>query len=147
MNHMKQIAEMFDIEFGEVFYLKENGNGNIKPCRYKFTAKNMYVYNELDETWSEVSGTLVSVLRGDISIVKKPWEPDSGEAYYYLYYTTDEKSADVFCGRYSHNSYPDVLNVRLGNCFKTKEEAEKHQKTFTEWMKGNSKCIDWKEEK
>lgn len=49
---------------------------------------------------------------------EEKWKPKEGE-FYWFYNFLYENAIE-----YKRNSYTDALNLRLGNCFQTKEEAE-----------------------
>lgn len=53
------------------------------------------------------------------SKIKKEWRPKYMEKYYYIM-----SSLEVNCG-YNDNYSMDKRRIQVGNCFKTKEEAEK----------------------
>ena len=54
---------------------------------------------------------------------KLHWEPKRGENYYYL--TFWEKENHILGGTLDDKSGNDVPRIQFGNCFKTKEDAEK----------------------
>lgn len=76
-------------------------------------------------------GTLFMLLfPDDVKIIKKPWKPKYDDIYWYasidgrVYSTTWTK----------HND--DIHRYILGNCFKTKEEAEKYKRDVFKMLDG-----------
>ena len=71
-----------------------------------------------DGEWSESSiFTIVSLLNGLRQIIKLPWQPKNNEQYW----TVEEDS--ILCDSWD-NDMSDYSYLKLGNCFRTKEEAE-----------------------
>lgn len=91
--------------------------------------------------------TLLSLVEKANKPVNKVWKPEDGEIYFYLYGTgsihVDRwNNCDIDCSRYE-----------LGNCFKTREEAEfalEKLKVITELkryaLEHNEKEINWNDE-
>ena len=74
----------------------------------------------------------------------KVWKPEENETYYYI------KAAGVInCQEYYNTSSFSTSNYEIGNCFKTKEEAEfavEKQKVTTElkrFAQEHNDKIDW----
>ena len=74
------------------------------------------------------------------------WEPSYDE--YYFYYT----SSEIYCTRYS--TYVDQQLFSIGNCFKTKEEAEFARDKqifltkFERYLRDNEdEPVDWENQK
>ena len=70
-----------------------------------------------------------------LSLVKR--QPKVGELYYFIYLDNGDAMGACYYSGMSHHK----LRVKSGNCYRTREEAEKHS---DEWM---SKVYgkDWKE--
>lgn len=58
------------------------------------------------------------------------WKPKEGEAYWWL---SVEKVVQVWTGNWRHHR-DDELRWELGNCFKTKVEAERAGETLKEGL-------------
>lgn len=129
MNYYKQIAEMLGVELGEEFSLKDNKTKNIVRPRYKITQEEGLMYS-VNRNEFERSVSLMSIINGSYSVVKLPWKPKEGEKYWYY--------SEPFNQAISHKWYGgnyDLLLWKVGNCFKTKEEADIKGKEIMEQIK------------
>ena len=70
----------------------------------------------------------------NVKIVKKPWKPKEGELYWYVRFDANNNSI-VTTNRWSQHSF-DFTKYIIGNCFKTKEEAEEHIDDVFKILKG-----------
>lgn len=125
MNYYKQIAEMLGVELGEEFSLKGKYTGNIVNARYKFTQEKGLMCSHGGDEWSR-SNLMVSIIDGIYSVVKLPWKPKKSEQYWYY---DDGDGAE--CTRWNNFNY-DYYTWKLGNCFRTEEEAETKGKEIME---------------
>lgn len=116
MNYYKQITEMLGVELGEEFSLKENKTKNIIRPRYKITQEGL-MCSIGGEEWNR-SSSLLAIFSGVYSIVKLPWKPKKGEKYWYFSGMFDRGTKCTWV-----NSTTDLMLWKVGNCFKTKEEA------------------------
>lgn len=129
MNYYKKIAEMLGVELGEEFNLKQNKTKNITRHRYKITQEEGLMYS-VNRNEFERSVSLMSIINGSYSVVKLPWKPKEGEKYWYY--------SEPFNQAISHKWYGgnyDLLLWKVGNCFKTKEEADIKGKEIMEQIK------------
>ena len=124
-NYMSKVAEMLGVELGEEFNLVDKDG---KPSAY-----NPYHIEEggfIDCTGDDDAGFLAALLTGDFEIVRKPWKPKDGDEYYYI---------DVFGHAikisYVRNDNSDCMKLRMGNCFRTREEAELNKERWLEYIK------------
>ena len=115
MKYWKQVAEMLGVELGEKFMLKDTDN-DFLPRTYKLTDKGlMYEFSgELEQSLK-----LLDIINGYLTIVKLPWKPKADE-FYYCY----SPYACITCQERWMNTSSDYCMWKLGNCFRTKEEAE-----------------------
>lgn len=96
----------------------------------------------------EERSTLLSLIEKANKPKNKVWKPEENETYYYLYsYGNIEKAT---CA----NSNMNKNRYAIGNCFKTKEEAEfalEKQKVITKLkrfaLEHNKEKIDWNNSK
>lgn len=117
-NLIPEIAQMLGVELGEEFEIKDN-----KGLVYKFVDDKLIVNSTDDEGISGLTAnmTLVSLLKGKREIVKIPWKPKKGDAYY---------TFEIFRGKWVVRSLwwtGAPCNYALldkGWVFRTKEEAE-----------------------
>lgn len=129
MNYYKKIAEMLGVELGEEFRLKENKTKNILIPIYKITQEEGLMYsvnrNEFDRSVS-----LMSIINGSYSIVKLPWKPKQGEKYWWYSLAWKQAIETKWV-----SSYSDLLEWKIGNYFRTEEEANAKGKALVEQIK------------
>ena len=123
MNHMAEVAKMLGVELGEEFYIKEQPK--IKCVIYN---DNLYVYPVDDGICTIPSSekTLSRLLNGSITIKCKPWKPKHGD-YYWVVHCDGYVYKMCYCG-----SNEDKTFYKLGNCYRTCEEAEANR---DKWVK------------
>lgn len=115
MNYYKNIAEMLGVKLDEKFMLKDEDN-DFLPRTYKITNRGLFY--EFSGEW-ERSAKLLDIIAGYLTIVKLPLKPMNGEKYCYYSTVTDEPSRKIWV-----NNTVDYLNWKIGNCFRTEEEAK-----------------------
>lgn len=129
MNYYKKIAEMLGVELGEEFSLKNNKTNELNASRYKITQEEGLIYSIGGERWNRSSSLLV-IFNGAYSIVKLPWKPKKGEAYWHY----SEVWSEVISFEWEDCLY-DFLLWKAGNCFKTKEEGDAKAKEIIEKLR------------
>ena len=118
-NHMADVAKMLGVELGEVFEIKYP-----HPAPAKTTAsfsENGFRIVDTDGyvlTPNRNESILYSLLKGNLTVKRIPWKPKYNEIYFYVY--SDGVVADLEW----HNSEWDFVNYKLGNCYRTAQEAE-----------------------
>jgi hypothetical protein len=113
---MSQVAKMLGVELGEKFEINENDNWICSFTEKQFEVSNKnktYVNANLGEH------VLGCMLGGTYTVKRKPWKPELGDGYYFI---SDDGLVDFDTWS---NYYYDIILYKLGNCYKTKEEAEK----------------------
>ena len=126
MNYYKKIAEMLGVELGEEFSLKNNKTNELNECRYKITQEEGIMYSIGREKWVR-SAVLMSIINGSYSVVKLPWKPKNDEKFWYYSETINQATYH----KWSFGNY-DLCLWKLGNCFRTEEEAEAKGKEIVE---------------
>lgn len=127
MNYYKQFAEMLGLELEQEFVLIDDDGKRKNKYTYKFTEDGVLYKSPTFVNWSVNSlGTVGSLLNGDVKAVPKPWKPKYGKAYWYC---NDAKRVDWTCW---NSKVLDLLNWKIGNCFRTEEEAEAKGKEIME---------------
>lgn len=126
MNYYKKIAEMLGVELGEEFNLKENKTKNIVRPRYKITQEEGLMYSVNRNEFAR-SLFLLSIINGSYSVVKLPWKPKQDDRYWYYCLTWESAN----CSRWASDGV-DLQSWKIGNCFRTKEEAETKGKEIME---------------
>lgn len=129
MNYYKKIAEMLGVELGEEFSIKNIYTEDINRARYKITKEKGLMYSIGGEEWNR-SSSLLAIFSGAYSIVKLPWKPKKGEAYWHY----SEVWREVISFEWEDCLY-DFLLWKAGNCFKTKEEGDAKAKEIIEKLR------------
>lgn len=120
MNYYKQFAEMLGLELEQEFVLIDADGNRKNKYTYKFTEDGVVYKSPTFTNWSINSlGTIGSLLNGDVKAVPKPWKPKEDEKYWCYSGMFDRGSRCTWL-----NSSTDLMLWKVGNCFKTKEEAE-----------------------
>ena len=119
MNYWKQFAAMLGLELEEEFSLIKSDGTKVNNDFYKISRDGLFYKKGKNDVWlSEPSTTLSSLLQGSYKVVHKPWKPKNGEMYWH--YSEAWKEAISFDWEGGLN---DLFLWKLGNCFKTQEEA------------------------
>ena len=129
MNYYKKIAGMLGVELGEEFSIKNIQTEDINRARYKITKEEGLMYSIGGEEWNR-SSSLLAIFSGAYSIVKLPWKPKKGEAYWHY----SEVWREVISFEWEDCLY-DFLLWKAGNCFKTKEEGDAKAKEIIEKLR------------
>lgn len=130
MNYYKQFAEMLGLELEQEFILTDDDGNRKNKYTYKFTEDGVVYKSPTFTNWSINSlGTIGSLLNGDVKAVPKPWKPEFDDYYYYYSPYTALVCIDKWVSKAS-----DYCMWKLGNCFRTKEEAETKGKEIMEQL-------------
>lgn len=135
MNLIPVIREALGLQEHEEFNLI-NPQRSVISRAFRFTSNSLQIH--YPQGWEEAHDmTLRALLRGDLKVVKLPWEPKESGTYNYVNFYNGQIVQTI----YVENCISDKTRVESGNCYRTKEEAEKH---VDEWM---SKVYgeNWKE--
>lgn len=129
MNYYKKFAEMLGLELEQEFVLTDVDGNRKDKYTYKITEDGL-LYKSPTFNWAISSlGTIGKLLNGDVKAVPKKWKPKKGDSYsYYL-------NSTYFDGINScmwTNECLDLLHWKVGNCFKTEEEAKTKGKEIME---------------
>lgn len=121
MNHMAEVAKMLGVELGEEF---ECSNG------YKYILREDGIFESkyVDSCFGAdtFSPALVALLNGEMVIKEKPWKPRYDERYWNV---RIDGTVDYYV--WEGCEY-DICNYKLGNCYRTCEEAEADR---NKWVK------------
>lgn len=125
-NLMSEVAKLLGVELGEAFYIKDFAT------LYRFTLKGLEYQNDDDKRWYRISSCLIEdLMNGEREIKKQPWKPKEEQHYYHITWlridNTGEWKIRVERTFFTEFSAMDNLRVAVGNCFRTKEEAEAAQ--------------------
>lgn len=109
---MEEIAKLFNIELEEKFMIKDDYH------IYKLT-ENGLEYELYNGKYRLNMDMFLKLLRGNVEMVKLPWEPKGGDEYYY----PACNFKDVFSTNWTY-SVVDFAYKEVGFIFKTYEECE-----------------------
>lgn len=119
---------MLGLELEQEFVLTDADGNRKNKYTYKITEDGVLYKSPTFINWSVNSlGTIGSLLNGDVKAVPKPWKPKQDDRYWY--YCITRKSADW--SRWASNGF-DLQSWKIGNCLRTKEEAETKGKEIME---------------
>lgn len=128
MNYYKQFAEMLGLELEQEFVLIDADGNRKNKYTYKFTEDGVVYKSPTFTNWSINSlGTIGSLLNGDVKAVPKPWKPKEGDRY--CYYSASNGLVNY--ARWD-DLWSELILWKVGNCFKTEEEAKTKGKEIME---------------
>lgn len=119
MNYYKKIAEMLGVELEEEFKLKPSWLEKPWNCLYRFSKDG------LENNYSELSwvkcekGVIDNILIGQTEVIKIPWKPKEGKEYWYYSEAWKQGISTKW-----ESEIQDLIFWKVGNCFRTKEEAD-----------------------
>ncbi len=122
-NIMIDVAALLGVELGES--CKKRTNGKVMHCNFVHHEDGLSCILEGEEEnrryWLE------DLLTGKAEIVKLPWRPKKGELYYRWKCSdiTGGQRWQIIGSEWDEDTY-DIANLAMGNCFRTREEAEAH---------------------
>ena len=130
MNKWKQFAEILELDLEQEFVLTDVDGNTKGELIYKFTEDGLLYKSPTLVKWSKSSSdTILRLLNGDYKVVTKQWKPKKGETYWYypnpIYF-------GVINSYVWNDDLTDLLFWKVGNCFKTEEEAEDKGKEIME---------------
>lgn len=110
-NYIADVARMLGVELGQEFKIKDD--------HYIYKLIEDGLVQESDGNQWLTTAILLKLLRGNVEIVKVPWQPKDGEHYYF-------PAADFqySCPAAWHNSPIDFALKEAGMIFKTKAECD-----------------------
>ena len=129
MNNWGKFAEMLGLELEQEFVLTDVDGNRKDKYTYKITEDGL-LYKSPTFNWAISSlGTIGKLLDGDVKAVPKPWKPKKGDIYSYYINSTyfDGTNSCMWA-----DECLDLLHWKVGNCFKTEEEAKTKGKEIME---------------
>lgn len=114
-NYMPDVAKMLGVELGERFTLDDGTN-----TEYAITQKGISIFG--NDKKCNTDFVLGCLLRGSYEIVKLPWKPKDGDDYYFVY-----PDGSIYCCHFCYKGPVDLAMLYMGNCFRTKADAEAHK--------------------
>ena len=129
MNYYKQFAEMLGLELEQEFVLTDDDGNRKDKYTYKITEDGL-LYKSPTFNWAISSlGTIGKLLDGDVKAVPKQWKPKKGDNYSYYINSTYFEGINSCMWT---DECLDLLHWKVGNCFKTEEEAKTKGKEIME---------------
>lgn len=128
MNHIPEVAKMLGVEIGEEFAYQIGEQ--MQAYRLKFTQDSL-VYVIKDKVFTPDSIALAKLITGEYKVVKLPWKPGKSDNFYFVNYMG---LVNALSG--SSGSTLKAGLILMGNCFRTKAEAEAHKDEIMEKYKG-----------
>ena len=122
-NRIAEVAKMLGVELDEVFFFKgRSGCYTYYPkTRLKFTENGLKESADRTSWHSAAAWVWKGLITGALQIVKLPWKPSYGEAYYMPSVVNSDKYLKLFWT----GSEGDKSSYQQGLVYKTKEEAIK----------------------
>lgn len=130
MNKWKEFAGILSLELEQEFVLTDVDGNRKDQFTYKITENGFLSKPPESIDWSVMpicTFTIVNLLSGNIKAVSKPWKPKKGEQYWFYSYSLKHKYSNKWDG----GNY-DLLLWKVGNFFKTEEEAATKGKEIME---------------
>ena len=126
MNYIEEVAKLLGVELGEKFRIKDVGEDCVHDELYMFTTGGLAT----DAGVYVSPYYLNSLLTKERVIIKMPFKPLKGERYWYFDTSRYQATADYYYG-----TLYDLAFFKIGNCFRTKEEAETKGKIIIEQIR------------
>lgn len=118
-NRITGVAKLLGVEVGEIFQV--DNDDSLKSYYLRFSKIGLeFSKSKGDDTWITADYyTLFSLLRGELSIKRLPWEPAVGDWYCY-----SDPASPIMWGRCLWTGYGvDKHRFNHGLVFRTIEEA------------------------
>ena len=129
MNYWKQFAEILGLELEQEFVLTDIDENRKDIFTYKITEDGIFYKSKISNDWFKTE-LVDALLNGCIKAVPKPWKPEKGEKYFYYAKAFGQTVYKIWIDE----NY-DLLLWKVGNCFKTDEEAKDKGKEIMEQIK------------
>lgn len=119
-NHMKEVAELLEVELGEVFRVDDCRS--VAEMYFRLTEDGLEQSDTPNGEWNEGNEwVLALLLTGEADIIQLPWKPQDGKQYYVPRITAySENMYAIYC--WDGDDY-DKEHYRMGLVCKTSAEA------------------------
>ncbi len=127
---INKFLEMLGVEMDEKFNIRYTENGllsNCNPYHFEISDGNFYLF---DCYGNPCNGYIGDIISGLYKIEKLPWKPKDGDAFYYI-----DSGGAIYRTKFSECYFPDLYHFKMGNCFKTREDAEAHKGEIMKQLK------------
>lgn len=114
MKRYKLLKDLPTFKAGEIFYLSDNGNLFDRNFLHAKSSNIVYSFKEIDK--------FPNILTDWFDEIKEPtrWKPEISHDYYYI-----SGDGHVYDNSWDDSRFVDNGRFEIGNCFQTKEEAER----------------------
>ena len=126
MSKMETLANMFDVNIGEEFWLVKGG---LKEHKCRFTETTLE--RHLDGEWVRSVSLLGQLLQDDFTVETVVWRPKVGE-HYWTYCRYDW----AVCKVKNLNTFESALKIASSVAFRTREEAYANRAVAYELITG-----------
>lgn len=125
---MERLMKMLDVELGEKFRFVTTDGTRLNEYVYRFakTPDSIILeYTDKGNEWHSIlfdkeREIVANIILLHLNAEKLPFIPSYAEPYYYC-----DDNGEVSDGRFFKTFY-DLQRYYVGNCFRTREEAEEH---------------------
>ena len=128
MSYWKKFAEILSLELEQEFYLTDVDGKRKDIFTYKITENGIFYKSKISNDWFKTE-LVDALLNGSIKAVHKPWKPEKGDIY--SYYINSTYFDGINSCMWTDEGL-DLLFWKVGNCFKTEEEAKTKGKEIME---------------
>ena len=128
MSYWKEFAEILSLELEQEFVLTDVDGSRKDIFTYKITEDGIFYKSKISKDWFKTE-LVDALLNGCIKAVAKPWKPKKGDIY--SYYINSTYFDGINSCKWTDEGL-DLLFWKVGNCFKTEEEAETKGKEIME---------------
>ena len=143
---IKQFMEENGIEFNKPFWVKSSNN----EVKYKIIEKEgmwgtipkiQFYSNEGEWKETDLSWLLLIIFCEGYEITPSKQRPKDGEEFWYI-----TPNGNIYSVLYDSQDTSDIALFLMGNCFKTKQEAEQNKEKILKLLNKNEPLVDLSEE-
>ena len=131
MNNWGKFAEMLGLELNQEFVITKLDGKRKDLYTYEITEEGIFYKSRINNDWlRDEMGLVEELLNGCIKAVPKQWKPKKGEKYFYYAKAFGQTVYKIWIDE----NY-DLLLWKVGNCFRTEEEAKTKGKEIMDQIK------------
>lgn len=132
-NYMADVAKLLGVEIGEEFKVCRNGEATVKLTENGL--KILTVLGPLIDNANDVC--LSKILTGEYIINRGPWKPKRDEFYWNV-----RLEDNIYLTKWMDDVI-DYNNYKLGNCYRTKKEAEENRDKWSRFYASDEVLEVW----
>lgn len=119
MNKLEKLLDAIGLKIETEYLLIRNGQP--VGTKYKIDKEGNFLFRSTNNKWVVSSKDFLKCIGNkNDEFVELPYRPNHGKDYWYV-----EVNGDCYDRGFNMTYIKDLLNLAIGNCFKTKEDAEK----------------------